>query len=232
MVIKLHRRAELFDPALVQHDDAVGHRHRLDLVMGDIDHGGGQVAVQLAKLDPHVAAQGGVEVGERFVEQEDLGVAHDGAANGDALALAAGQLAGLQLQLVGQLQDLGRFGDLGLDLGLGQFLHAQREGDVFEDRQMGVKRIALEHHRDAAIDRGKGRHIGAVDHDLARSGGFQTCDDAQEGGLAAAGGADEDDEFLVLDGKVDALQHLGGAKVLGDLVEVQRCHRVLSAREG
>ena len=186
--------------ARVQHDDAVGHRHRLDLVMGDVDHGGDEVAVQLAEFDPHVAAQGGVEVGQRLVEEEDLGVAHDGAADGDALALTAGQLAGFQgaacRSVAGSRR---RLADLGFHLGLGQFLHAQREGDVFEDRQMRVKRVGLEHHRDAAIHRGEVGHIDAVDDDLARGGGFQPGDDAQKGGLAAARGADEDDEFLVAD---------------------------------
>jgi hypothetical protein len=45
-------------------------------------------------------AQLGIEVGQRLVEQEDLGLAHDGAADGDALALAAGKRLGLALQIV------------------------------------------------------------------------------------------------------------------------------------
>ncbi len=40
-------------------------------------------------LHPHLHAQLGVEVGQRLVEQEDLRLAHDRAADGDALALAA-----------------------------------------------------------------------------------------------------------------------------------------------
>ena len=52
-------------------------------------------------------AQRGVEVGQRLVEQEDLGVAHDGAADGDALALAARQRLGQAVEIFGQLQDLG-----------------------------------------------------------------------------------------------------------------------------
>ena len=53
VVIKLHRGAELLDPARIQHDDPVRHRHRLDLVMRHIDHRRGQIAVKLAQLDPH-----------------------------------------------------------------------------------------------------------------------------------------------------------------------------------
>ncbi len=49
--------------------------------------------MQARDLDPHLDAQLGVEIGERFVEQEHLRLAHDGAADGDALALAAGELS-------------------------------------------------------------------------------------------------------------------------------------------
>ena len=61
--------------------------------------------MKLGDLDPHRDAKFGIEVGERLVEEEDLGIAHDGAADGDALALAAGELRGLALQ---QLLDLER----------------------------------------------------------------------------------------------------------------------------
>ncbi len=40
-----------------------------------------------AHLHPHL----GVEVGQRLVEKKDLGIAHDGAAQSDALPLAAGE---------------------------------------------------------------------------------------------------------------------------------------------
>jgi hypothetical protein len=51
------------------------------------------LAVQLADLGAHLHAHLGVQVGQRLVEQERLGLAHDGAAHRHALALAAGQLA-------------------------------------------------------------------------------------------------------------------------------------------
>ena len=96
--------------AALQHDDLVGHGHGLDLVVGDVDHGRGELLVQPGKLDPHLHAQGGIEVGERLVEQEDLGLADDGAADRDPLALAARQLLGLALQQRAEVQDVGRLG--------------------------------------------------------------------------------------------------------------------------
>ena len=68
---------------------------RLDAVMQPLD------------LGPHVDAQLGIEVGERLVEQEQLGPAHQRAAHGDALALAARKLRGLAVEEMADLQHLG-----------------------------------------------------------------------------------------------------------------------------
>ncbi len=76
-------------PVPVQHDDPVRHGHRLDLVMGDIQDRGLQPLVKGLDLGPHLDAQLCVKVRQGFVEQKDLGVAHDGAAHRDTLALAA-----------------------------------------------------------------------------------------------------------------------------------------------
>ena len=49
--------------------------------------------MQRGDLRAHVDAQFRVEIGQRLVEEEDLRLAHDGTADGDALALAAGEFA-------------------------------------------------------------------------------------------------------------------------------------------
>ncbi len=92
LVVELVGRADLLDTAMVHHHDAIGKRHRLDLVVGHVDRRGADLLVHLLDLDPHLHPQLGVEVGQRLVEQKHLRVAHDGAAHGHALALAAGQL--------------------------------------------------------------------------------------------------------------------------------------------
>jgi len=89
VVIDLTWGADLLEDARVHDRDAIAHRHRLYLVVRDVDERGLQVAVKLLQLDSRLAAQLGVEVRERLVEKEDLGVAYDRAAEGHALALAA-----------------------------------------------------------------------------------------------------------------------------------------------
>ena len=105
--VDLARGAELDQAALVEDADMGGHRHRLDLVMGHVKEGGAQVGVDALQLDPQVGAQLGVERGERFVHQVDAGVAHQRAADGDALHLAARKGGGLVVELVGDPQDFG-----------------------------------------------------------------------------------------------------------------------------
>ena len=130
VVIQVHGRPHLFDRATVQHDDGVGHGHRLDLIMGDINHRRPQFGVQLGQYQPHLDAQAGIKVGQRFVEQEHLGVAPDGPPGGDGLTLATGQGLGFAVQQRGQLQGGGSGIDLLGNLGLGQFGQRQAEAAI------------------------------------------------------------------------------------------------------
>jgi hypothetical protein len=48
-----------------------------------VDHRAAELGVQRGQFLAHGNAQFRIEVGQRFVEQEGLGIAHDGAANRD-----------------------------------------------------------------------------------------------------------------------------------------------------
>ena len=62
IVVERERRADLLDAARAQHDDLVGHGHRLHLVVGDVDHRGAQAVVQTGDLRAHLHPQLRVEV--------------------------------------------------------------------------------------------------------------------------------------------------------------------------
>ena len=104
-VVKLERRADLRDDTLVEHDDLVGEGHRLRLVMRHIDHRRAEIGVELRQFEAHLHAQFGVEVGQRLVEQENLGLAHQRAADRDPLALAARKLGRTAIEIRLELQD-------------------------------------------------------------------------------------------------------------------------------
>jgi hypothetical protein len=70
-----------------------------------------------------------------------------------------------------------------------------------------VERVALEHHRHAAVG---GRHVVdalAADVDVTGADVFQARDHAQQGRLAAARRPDEDGELAVGDVEVDTADH-------------------------
>ena len=107
----LARRADLDDAAVHEDGDAVGERHRLFLVVRDVDGRDAERALQLAQLEARLEAQLGVEVGERLVEQEEARLADDRARERDALLLAARELARRSLQQVADADLGGGAGD-------------------------------------------------------------------------------------------------------------------------
>ena len=99
----------------------------------------------------HGHAQFGVEVRQGLVKQEHLGVSHNGAAHGHALALTAREFAGVTLEQGVQVQNAGGVGHTVFGgFGIG-FAQAQRKRHVFAHRHVRIKRIALKHHGNVAI---------------------------------------------------------------------------------
>ena len=104
-------------PPVVEDGDPVGHRHRLHLVVGDVDERRAQAPMEVDELGPGLGAQLGVEVGERLVHEEHRGPGHHGAGQGDPLALPAGQRAGLAVEVAAEAEHPGRLVDALLALG-------------------------------------------------------------------------------------------------------------------
>ena len=224
--VQLLRRPDLLRLPGPQHDDAITQRHRLGLVVRHVNRGGAQPVLQAGDLRSHLHTQLGVEVGQRLVHQERLGVAHDRAAHRHPLTLTARQLGGLAVQKFGQVKDFRGFLDLGGDFGLLHLRQCQREGDVLADGHVRVERVGLEHHRDIAV---LGRllvHPLAADPKFSRRDLFQPGNHVQRGGLSAAGRADQDDELAVGDGDGQILHGRGAVGVtLGHPVQHNLGHR-------
>ena len=241
-VIDLVRGADLQDLAGLHERDAAGHGHRLHLVVGDIDEGGAEAAVQIGKLAAHMDAQARIEIGERLVHQEDLRLAHHGAAEGGALALAAGELAGAAVEERLDLQELGDTAHGLVDLagdaaaarreaaderqafGEERAVDHQRRGDVLPHGHVRVERVGLEDHGDAALAGAEMIDHALADAHAARSLRLQPRDDAQKGGLAAARGADERHELAVVHIERDIAQDLRGAECLDDVAKLDTRH--------
>ena len=72
-VVERLRVGDLLQLALAHDGDAVAHRHRLDLVVRDVDRRHAEVGLQLRDLRARLDAQLRVEVRERLVHQERRG---------------------------------------------------------------------------------------------------------------------------------------------------------------
>jgi len=75
---------------------------------------------------------------------------------------------------------------------------------------MRVERVALEHHRDVAARR---RHIAdgpGSDPDLAACGLVKTSEESEQGAFAATRGADQHQEFTILDCQIQLTNHFNG----------------------
>ncbi len=200
-VVNLLRRTDLFHAPLVHDRDLVGHRHRLEMVVGDIDRGRLDAIVQVAQLAAHHMEKLGVERAQRLVHQEGLRTAHHGSPERYAVAVAAGELRCFaRHQMLDPQHPRGLLHPLA-NLVPRHTLALQREADVLPDIHMRIEREQLEHERDVAGGGTVERDVLPVEQDLALGRKLEAGDHAQGGGLAAAGRAEQREERAVVDGE-------------------------------
>ena len=218
------RGRDLLGAAVAHDDDAVGERQRLVLAVGDEECGDAEALLQVADLLAQALAEVLVEAGEGLVEQQNLRLEDEGAGEGDALLLAAGELVGHALAVAGEA-DLGEGGvDAAGDLVLREPAELQAEGDVPEDVHVGPEGVALEDHAGRALLRGGAGDVLAVDGDGARGRGLEAADHPEQRRLAGAGGAEQAHELAVGDGQVEGVDGADGAEGLGDVADVEDGH--------
>ena len=124
MLEHCHRRIQLRRPPLMQDQQAIAEGHRLHLVVRHIQAGDAQAALQAADLGTHLYTQLGVQIGQWLVEQEQLRLAHNGAAHCHALPLPTGQLPRLARQQLVEAEKGGGVLDAACDVGAGQAANA------------------------------------------------------------------------------------------------------------
>ena len=177
---------------------------------------------------PQVAAQDGVEADGGFVEDEEFGGAEEGDGEGDAAALAAGEVAGEGVGVGGEVDVGDGAGDVLVAAVGGGAAGVEDRGEVVEvlaDRQVVVDGGGLGDVADAGAEGGV---AGGVAEDVEGAGdlGLGADDRAHEGGLAAAGGAEQAGDLAARDGEVEAAQDGAGASDDGEGFGVDgRCRR-------
>ena len=112
-----------------------------------------ELALQPLQLLAHLDAQERIERRQRLVQQEDPRLHDQGARQGDALLLPARKLRRQPRRIVRHLHEVEKFARAPMPLGLGDAAHLQAECDVVQAVQMREQRVALKHHRRAALAR-------------------------------------------------------------------------------
>ncbi len=225
----------LLDAAAIHHHHEVGQRHRLLLAVGDVHEGDAELGLQPLQLGPHPHPQERIEGRERLVEEQHLRAGDEGAGERDALLLAAREL---RRQAAGEVVHLHqrqhRLGALEA-LVLRDAPHLEPEGDVVAAGEVGKQRVALEHHRGAALRRRQVADRLGADHHVARRDGLVPGDHPERRGLAAAGRPEQAAIRAGPDLQVDPIDRDGVAVALGqaDQFDVHALSpRRLSLREG
>lgn len=171
--------------------------------MGDHQRRQPQTHDEFAQEGPRFLAQLGIQVGQRLVQQDDRRAVDQGAADGHALLLAAGELVRVALSQLAQAQLVQHILNALAHFAAGHAAQLERIGHVVEHGLVRPKRIRLEHQAQVAV---LCRHFLArravvyqpiADADTPRLGAFEAGDRAQQGRLAAAGGAEQGHHFAL-----------------------------------
>ena len=176
-----------------------------------------QVVMNIAQPSAQFFAHFGIQRAEGFVQKQEFRFDRKRAGEGDALALTAGELVRIVFGEVGELHEFEQFFDFGTDLffgrafGLGQY--GQTEGDVVKHVHVAEKGVVLEHEADFTLAYMLGGDVLPIKENLATVGVFQPGDDAQERGFAAAGRAEQGNEFAGGDVEVDVFQRVERSEV-------------------
>ena len=222
---------EDFLRAAVGKDSAVVHGQQLLELFGFVDVGGGHqhshagiFGAQFAHQCPELAAGKRIDAGGGFVQNQQVGVVHQGAAQAEFLLHAAGELAGgaagKGCQAGGEHQAL----DMLLALVFVQAEQAGVEIDVFihGKRRVEVFAQALRHKGDARQQRFA---LGLVRHIMPEHAHFAALERAnagnqrKQGGFAHAVGADQADGGAAPDGERHAAQGLHFAVGVRELAD-------------
>ena len=203
VVVEVAPAAHLLDPAMVENGDAVGKAQRLFLVVGDIKDGHAGLAVNAADLDLDLFAQLLVQGRQGLVHQKDRRVVGQRAGQRDALLLAARQVARHPRAVALQPHQRQHPVHLRGNLGLGAAPDTQREGDVLAHIQVREQRIALEHHADVALVRGRRQDRGAAQEDVTRGRLVEAGQRIERGRLAGPRRPEEGEKLALGDLKRD-----------------------------
>src|SRR2546426_2319263 len=172
-------------------------------VMGGYEKGDA-VTGKLEQKIPELAARDGVDSGRGLIEEKKLRLVQHGAAESEALLPAARELRGKAIQIGFEAIEFDNFVDAAPQARGLQAVDTSVELQVFRDGQVVIEAEILRHVADALADRFRIRaDIEAFDMSLAAAERQEAGEHFDDGGLSAAIGAEETEDFAFLDVEAD-----------------------------
>ena len=196
------RRSFTRGGVLAQDDDAVGKLEGLVDVVGHQQHRGGFGAVDVQQQVLHLDPGERVQRAERFIEEQDTGVAGEGPGQRGPLGHAAGNFAGPVLGEVREPHEVQQPGHLRLAVP-----GADAGGQA--DRDIGLQGVPRQETRFLEGEGAAGVNAldgCAVDIDAAGGGGVESGGGPEQRGFAAAGGAEDGQDLPGADLEVNVAQ--------------------------
>jgi hypothetical protein len=215
-------RPDLLDQAPIEDSDPVAHDQRLFLVMGDVDEGDADTALDLLQLDLHLLAQLQVKRTERLVEEEHPRPIDEGTSQGHSLALPARELRGSSLLVPIEPDHVHRLGGPGGALRGGRLPHHQAVRHVLPHRHVREEGVVLEDGVDVAVEGRDPGHVLAVEQDATLGRLFEASDHAQGGGLPRSRRSEHREELAVANLEIDPRHRLDVAEALDEVLESDR----------
>ena len=217
--IELVRRADLLQPAAAHDGHAVAELERLVLLVGH-EHGGDPDPVdEIPNLAARALAQGGVEVGERLVQQEHARLRCQRAGERHPLLLPARELvdaAGAESRQIHQRQGAIH---AALQVRTPDPDRLEAEGHVAPHVEVREQSVVLEHHAEPARDR---RHRGDVlllhEHP-PRVRRLEPREQPERRGLAAAARPEEREQLTPLEAERDPVDCHGAIEPLDQALD-------------
>ncbi len=224
VLVDLGVPSDLHDPAQVHDADPVGDVPDHGQVVGDEDVGEVELRLEAVQQVDHLGLHRDVQRGHRLVGDDHLRAQRKPPCDADALALAAGELVRIAVDVlrveadhVQQLLDPAAAVALRCHFGV----DVVRLPDDVPDRHTGVEgRVrVLEDHLDVAADRlegpaGQPGDVLALEQDGAGRRALQAAEQLRDRRLAAARLPDDAEGLAPAEGEVDAVDGLHRADLL------------------
>jgi hypothetical protein len=224
LAVEVEGATGLQEAATFDDGEVVGSRHEIGGVMGDVEEGEVEVALEIAEESAQVASQGGIEMGEGFVEEDEAGLEDERATDGGACGFAARERGGEVVETGAEVESVRHDLGTGAALMAVDALEAEGKFELFDQGQVGKEPGRLGDPATGTFLGRKSGDVGVVEEDPPGIGEFEAGDEAEGGGLAAAGGTDE--EVMGARGDVDGevLHRMDGPEVFADSLESDARH--------